>query len=63
MILTDREIKNSLEYGLIVIDPSPAQDAYASTSVDLTLARSLRVSRKSKQVWIRSLTLGPRDIA
>ena len=37
MILTDREIKFHLERGLITIDPPPAQEAYSSTSVDLTL--------------------------
>jgi dCTP deaminase len=42
MILTDREIRNSLAFGLIVIDPLPAVDAYDSTSVDLTLDPTLR---------------------
>ena len=42
MILTDREIKGSLNAGLLVIDPKPAVEAYASTSVDLTLAAPLR---------------------
>jgi deoxycytidine triphosphate deaminase len=37
MILTDREIKASLANGLIIIDPVPADDAYDSTTVDLTL--------------------------
>ena len=37
MILTDREIKISIEEGLIDINPSPAADAYSSTSVDLKL--------------------------
>ena len=37
MILTDREIQIALEYGLIIIDPSPDERAYSSTSVDLTL--------------------------
>jgi dCTP deaminase len=42
VILTDREIKNSIAGGLIIIDPSPAADAYDSTSVDLTLDPTLR---------------------
>jgi dCTP deaminase len=43
MILTDREIKNSLASGLILIDPLPPADAYASTTVDLTLDPTLRI--------------------
>jgi len=46
MIWTDREIKNSLASGLIVIDPLPADDAYASTTVDLTLDPNLRLFKK-----------------
>jgi dCTP deaminase len=47
MIWTDREIKNSLASGLIVIDPPPASDAYASTTVDLTLDPTLRLFKKT----------------
>ena len=43
MILTDREIKNSISAGLIEIQPQPQADAFASTTVDLTLDRHLRV--------------------
>jgi dCTP deaminase len=43
MILTDREIKNALASGLILIDPLPAAEAYASTTVDLTLDENLRL--------------------
>ena len=46
MILTDREIKNSLDSGLIEIEPRPADDAYSSTSVDLTLGSTLRLFKK-----------------
>ncbi|MFG1422067.1 dCTP deaminase [Roseixanthobacter liquoris] len=42
MILTDREIKNSLASGLIDISPRPEADAYDSTSVDLTLDANIR---------------------
>lgn len=47
MILTDREIKNSLAAGLISIDPSPPREAYASTTVDLTLDKHLRVFKNN----------------
>jgi dCTP deaminase len=47
MILTDREIKNSLASGLILIDPPPPADAYASTTVDLTLDPTLRLFKKT----------------
>lgn len=43
MILTDREIKGSLANGLIEISPLPKANAYASTSVDLTLGSHLMV--------------------
>ena len=37
MILTDREIQIAIESKLIVIDPLPSDEAYSSTSLDLTL--------------------------
>jgi dCTP deaminase len=37
VILTDREIKLAIERGLIKIDPRPKDEAFSSTSVDLTL--------------------------
>ena len=43
MILTDREIQAAIDCKQIVIDPVPEVDAYSSTSVDLTLSKSLRV--------------------
>jgi dCTP deaminase len=43
MILTDREIRISVERGLIEIDPPPDDIAYSSTAVDLTLDSSLRL--------------------
>jgi len=43
MILTDREIRIAIKEGLIGIDPPPTEDSFASTSVDLTLAKSIRV--------------------
>jgi dCTP deaminase len=47
MILTDREIKLALKKKLIAIDPAPATNAYASTSVDLTLDPLLRIFRNT----------------
>lgn len=37
MILTDREIQIGIERGLIIVNPRPADVAYGSTSLDLTL--------------------------
>jgi dCTP deaminase len=37
LILTDREIVIALGHGLIIIDPRPKENYFASTSVDLTL--------------------------
>ncbi|MGU3537658.1 dCTP deaminase [Methylobacterium sp. A54F] len=45
MILTDREIKHSLGSGLISITPLPDKESYSSTSVDLTLAQTIRTFR------------------
>jgi len=43
VILTDREIKILIERGLIGVEPPPAESAYSSTSVDLTLDPVLSV--------------------
>lgn len=43
MILTDREIRIAIREGLIGIDPIPSEDAFSSTSVDLTLAKQIKV--------------------
>ncbi|MBU3888601.1 dCTP deaminase [Methylosinus sp. KRF6] len=45
MILTDREIRTAIKKGVIVIEPPPAENAYSSTSVDLTLDHELTVFR------------------
>ncbi len=37
MILTDREIKIAISGASIIIDPKPNDDAFSSTSLDLTL--------------------------
>jgi dCTP deaminase len=46
MILTDREIQISLAHGQILIVPSPAVDAYSSTSVDLRLDKHLSIFKE-----------------
>jgi dCTP deaminase len=43
MVLTDREIQVAIQDGQIMIDPAPDLDAYSSTSLDLTLSKSLRI--------------------
>jgi dCTP deaminase len=43
LILTDREIQAAIQYGQIIISPIPDVDAYSSTSLDLTLSKSLRI--------------------
>ena len=53
MILTDREIKNSLAAGLIEIEPRPADESYASTSVDLRLGSVLRIV-KDRTIGVES---------
>lgn len=47
MVLTDREIQSAIAHGQIKIEPPPTDPAvYSSTSLDLTLSRSLRVWKK-----------------
>lgn len=41
MILTDREIQIALERNVIKIEPNPSEEAYSSTTVDLTLDATL----------------------
>lgn len=43
MILTDREIQAALQCQHIKIVPAPNVEAYSSTSVDLTLAKFIRI--------------------
>lgn len=43
MILTDREIQIAIENNLITIEPPPAERAFSSTTVDLTLDPLLSV--------------------
>jgi dCTP deaminase len=43
MVLTDREIQASLDSGQIIIKPLPVADAFSSTSLDLTLLKTLHI--------------------
>jgi dCTP deaminase len=43
LILTDREIQAAIQCKQIIISPAPSEDAYSSTSLDLTLSKSLRI--------------------
>lgn len=47
MILTDREIRIAIQQKLIIIDPPPDDNAFSSTSVDLTLASKVFVFKGS----------------
>ncbi|MGA9068689.1 MAG: dCTP deaminase [Terracidiphilus sp.] len=48
MILTDREIQAAIECKHIIIEPLPKVEAYSSTSLDLTLSKSLRIWKTEK---------------
>ena len=58
MILTDREIQIALQQKHVTIDPPPTPDAYASTSVDLTLGRTFAVWEAQEGGPIRPGTPG-----
>ena len=45
MVLTDREIQAAIQNKQILIEPAPAETAYSSTSLDLSLSKYLRVWR------------------
>jgi dCTP deaminase len=61
LILTDREIKISIVNKSIEISPQPTDDAYASTSVDLTLDRTIRCYKP--QTGGVSITIDPANPA
>lgn len=48
MILTDREIQIALENGALIVDPTPDQSHYSSTSLDLTLDPIITKFRRPK---------------
>ena len=58
MILTDREIQLAIESGQIQIDPQPDDDAYSSTSVDLTLDEPAEIWQILKGQPIRPAAAG-----
>lgn len=58
MILTDREIHVAIETEQIIITPAPKEEAYSSTSLDLKLAKPLRVWRSGVDRIIRPATPG-----
>jgi len=51
MVYTDREIQSAIAHDQIRIDPRPTDPAaYSSTSLDLTLSKSIRVWKKTAVV-------------
>jgi dCTP deaminase len=58
MILTDREIRNSLEAGQFDIQPRPPVDHYSSTTVDLTLSPVLRIYKTPAEGMKRTVDPG-----
>jgi dCTP deaminase len=51
MVLTDREIQSAIANGQIKVEPTPTDPAvYSSTSLDLTLSKSIRVWKKPKDM-------------
>jgi dCTP deaminase len=55
LVLTDREIQAAIEHGHIIVDPKPGQEAYSSTSVDLTLSKSLRIWKTEKVIGVEQI--------
>jgi dCTP deaminase len=53
MILTDKEIADALDKGFLVIKPRPTQEAFSSTTVDLTLAGAFAEWPAAKGLIIR----------
>jgi dCTP deaminase len=43
MVLTDREIQVAIQEGQIIVDPLPDPDRFSSSSLDLTLGRTIRI--------------------
>jgi dCTP deaminase len=61
VILTDREIQIAIERGLIQIQPPPNELSYSSTSVDLTLDRSITCFKKSPAFLPRAIDVTHKD--
>jgi len=53
MILTDKEIADALDKGLLIIKPRPDREAFSSTTLDLTLAAAFAEWPKAKGLIIR----------
>ena len=62
MILTDREIRIALEKGQIVVSPSPSQEAYSSTSLDLTLDPTLSIYKEQTAGVERTIDPAAQDL-
>ncbi|MCS0493865.1 dCTP deaminase [Ancylobacter sp. MQZ15Z-1] len=62
MILTDREIHLAILKKQIIIDPSPEEVAFSSTSLDLRLDENLRVFQEERLPSIRMM-IDPSDPA
>jgi len=58
VILTDREIELAIKHGQIELDPPPDDDAYSSTSLDLTLAENAEIWESPKGVKLFPGTVG-----
>lgn len=52
LILTDREIKISIDKGLIILKPPPKSEVYSSTALDLTLYSKIRRYKEIKGINI-----------
>jgi dCTP deaminase len=51
MVFTDREIQSAIAHGQIKVEPRPVDPAvYSSTSLDLTLSKSIRAWKKPKEM-------------
>ncbi|QND62278.1 dCTP deaminase [Mesorhizobium huakuii] len=48
MILTDREIQIALESKAIIVEPTPGEEQYSSTSLDLRLDKILTIFKRPK---------------
>src|SRR5215211_3582982 len=55
MVLTDREIQAALANDQIRITPSPSELAFSSTSLDLTLAKFIRVWKEPAVVGVEQV--------
>ena len=52
MILTDREIRIALDCGQLEVTPYPAEEAFSSTSVDLSLGDVGRIWKNTDGLTI-----------